>query len=72
MTRQGGRPALLTIAEAAPAMGISETTLWRLIRHHEITTVEIPSARGRGTRAMRRIETTEVDAFIKRNRVPAT
>jgi predicted DNA-binding transcriptional regulator AlpA len=65
--------ALRTVPEAAELLGISESSMWVLIRNREIDTVEIPSAKAKGsTRKMRRVEQTAIDTFIKAHRAPAT
>lgn len=62
---------LRTVAETAKLLGVSESTVWVLIRGDEpqLASVEIPSAKGAGRRSTRRIEDTEIQAFIARNRV---
>jgi predicted DNA-binding transcriptional regulator AlpA len=62
---------LLTVPEAAKLLGLSESSLWTLIRTRKIATIAIPSARGT-QRAMRRIEWAEISAFIERNRVASS
>ncbi len=62
--------ALHTVEQAAALLGISESSLWVLIRNHEIATVEIPSAKG-SIRKMRRIEQAAIDAFIAQHRAAA-
>ena len=61
-----------TVAEAAGLLGISESSMWVLIRNREIETVEIPSAKGANARKMRRISQAAINAFIKQHRVPAS
>lgn len=63
---------LYTVPDAAGLMGISEATLWTLIRNREIDSIAIPSAAGRGKRSMRRIERAVIDAFIAKHRQEAT
>jgi excisionase family DNA binding protein len=63
---------LRTVRQAAELLGISEMSVWDLIRGGKLASVQIPSARGHGQRTMRRIEQSEIDAFIKRHRQPAT
>lgn len=62
---------LHTVAETATLLGFSERTVWDLIRSGELASVAVPSATGRGKRAMRRVERSEIDAFISRNRATA-
>lgn len=62
---------LYTVPDAAQVMGISETTLWTLIRTRQIDSIAIPSAGGRGKRSMRRIERAVIDAFIAKHRQAA-
>lgn len=59
---------LHTVEEAAELLGVSVSTTWVLIREGALASIEIPSARGSGKRSMRRIEATEISAFIERNR----
>jgi len=65
------QPLMLTVNEAAPLMGLSVSTLWVMIRNGDIAVIR-GKASGNGERAMTRIERTEVDAWIDRNRVRAT
>ena len=67
MTDPEPQPAMLAVPDAAQAMGVSESTVWRLIRQREIATIEVTLSR----RPLRFIEPAEIDAFIKRNRQPA-
>jgi excisionase family DNA binding protein len=62
---------MLTVPEAATAMGMSERTLWELIRKRAIDSVAVPGPRGRGSRHMRFIEQATIDAFIKAHRIEA-
>jgi excisionase family DNA binding protein len=64
-------PLLLTVKETADLLGLSETTVWTMIRKREIASVG-GTGRGQGQRQMRRIERSEALAWIKRNRTPAT
>lgn len=75
----GQRHRLLTIAEASEQLGIGKTRLYELIHAGEIATIELPTSSGApgrryvgdtGAKASRRIEQTEVDAFIERHRQP--
>jgi excisionase family DNA binding protein len=59
---------LRTVDEAAGLLGISVTSVWDLMRSGKLASVAIPSARGHGKRSMRRIEQSEIDAFIERHR----
>lgn len=60
---------LRTVRETAELLGVGETTVWELIRNGELISVKIPSGRGEGRRFMRRIEESEIQAFIERSRV---
>jgi excisionase family DNA binding protein len=60
---------LQTVAQAAVQLGLSESTVWALIRSGELASVELPSGRGGGKRGARRIRQAEVDAFIARHTV---
>lgn len=60
-----------TVAEAAQRLGISESSMWVLIRNQEIETVEIPSAKGRNARSMRRVEESAIERFKAAHRTPA-
>jgi predicted DNA-binding transcriptional regulator AlpA len=63
--------ALLSVPEAAKRLGISESSMWVLIRNRAIETVEIPSAKAPGRKIMRRVEESAIDAFIATHRQPA-
>lgn len=68
----GGRDdPLLTVAEAAEIMNTGERTVWDLIRTKKISSVGIPSARGRGERKLRRIRRSEIDRFLSEHTDPA-
>jgi excisionase family DNA binding protein len=60
---------LLTVAQAATQLGLSESSVWGLLRAGELASVEIPSATGDGKRVSRRISQAEIDAFIERHTV---
>jgi predicted DNA-binding transcriptional regulator AlpA len=62
---------LRTVPETAEILGVSQTTMWVLIRGNRIATIKIPSPSGRGRRHLIRIEQSAIDAFIKANRQPA-
>jgi excisionase family DNA binding protein len=64
----GPRPPLLTIAQAAKQLGMSVRGMYELVYQGHLASVEIPST-GRTQRKTRRIEQTELDAFIEQNRV---
>ena len=65
-------PLLVDVKEAGVLLGVSETTVWVLIRSGQLASVKVPGASGRGKRYMRKVERDEIAAFIKRNRVAAT
>lgn len=76
---QGQPPKLLTVAQASEQLGIGKTRLYELIHAGEIATIELPTSSGApgrryvgdtGAKASRRVEQTEVDAFIERHRQP--
>lgn len=60
------RPQLLTVAEVAGQLGMGKTAVYDLLRRGEFASIEIPS--GSGRRATRRIEQSEIEAFIARYR----
>jgi excisionase family DNA binding protein len=62
-------PPLLTVAQAAAQLGLSESSVWVLMRSGELPSVEIPSARGEGKRVSRRIRQADVDELIDRHTV---
>jgi excisionase family DNA binding protein len=53
---------LLRPAEVGQRLGLSKATVYRLIAARELTTVHV------GNRRATRIEESEVDAYIARNR----
>jgi hypothetical protein len=61
------RDKLLTVAEVADQRGMGKTAVYALMYRGEFASVEIPSDNGKW--ATRRIEQTEIDAFIARYRV---
>ena len=65
-------PLLCDVNETATLLGVSETTVWVLIRSGQLASVKVPGSTGRGKRSMRKVERAEISAFIKRNRVTAT
>lgn len=62
---------LRTIPETAAQLGLSESSVWVLIRGDdpELASVPIKTGKGDGKRAARRVEQSEIDAYIARNRV---
>jgi hypothetical protein len=73
----GQRPRLLTVAQAGEQLGVGKTRMYELINAGQIATIELPTSDGApgrryvgepGAKASRRIEQTEVDAFIERQR----
>lgn len=76
MTQQlravGGKDdPLLTVPEAAEYSGLSESTIWVMIRNRQIESIGIPSARGRGERKQRRIRRSVLDKFLREHTEPA-
>lgn len=72
---------MVTVTEACRQLGIAKKKLYELINSGEIASVVLPSPSGartprrvgdRGGKPGRRIEQGEIDAFIARNRQPAT
>lgn len=59
-------PQLLTVAQAAEQLALSKSAVYQLVYKGELPSIEIPS---KGRQAIRRIEQTEVNAFIARYRV---
>lgn len=66
------RKPLRTIRQTAELLGLSEMSVWDLIRTGKLASVKIPSARGNGKRYMRRVEESEIDRFIKVHREPVS
>jgi predicted DNA-binding transcriptional regulator AlpA len=58
------RKPLHTIRQTAELLGLSEMSVWDLIRTGRLASVKIPSARGSGKRFMRRVEDSEIERFI--------
>jgi excisionase family DNA binding protein len=63
------RHKLLTVPEVADQLGLSKGSVYELMYRGEFASIQIPSENG--LRATRRIEQTEIDAFIARYRVSA-
>lgn len=59
-------PQLVTVEDAAIKLGISERTVYELIRSGELVSVKLPPY---SKTAARRIEQSAIDEFISRNRV---
>ena len=64
------RNKLLTITEVAEQLGMSKGRVYDLMYKGEFASIQIPSLT-EGRRATRRIEQSEIDAFIARYRVSA-
>jgi excisionase family DNA binding protein len=64
------RNKLLTITEAAEQLGMSKGRVYELMYKGEFASVQVPSSTD-GRRATRRLEQSEIDAFIARYRVSA-
>ena len=63
------RPApLLSVVQAAEAIGIARRYMYELIYAGEITTIRLPSRNG--NTGEHRIERSELDAFVERHRQP--
>lgn len=58
-------PQLRTVAEAADQLGMSKPKLYALMESGDIAFIKLPPYT---KQAGRRIEQTEIDAFIQRNR----
>lgn len=59
---------LITVAAAAEQLGISERTVYELMNAGELASIKIRP----GQTGPRRIEQTEIERFIKRNRVKSS
>lgn len=62
------RNKLLTITEVADQLGMSKGRVYELMYKGEFASIQIPSSTD-GRRATRRIEQSEIDAFLARYRV---
>lgn len=60
-----------TVKEAAALIGISERSLWEVIRRGEIAVLRYGSARGRGARNITRLELAAIESYKARHRQPA-
>ena len=56
------RPRLLTVTEVGEQLGMGKTAVYELLHRGEFASIEIPS--GNGKRPARRVEQSEIDAFI--------
>jgi len=63
----GRRNKLLTLTQVADQLGMSKGAVYDLMYRGEFASIQIPSDSGR--RATRRVEQSEIDAFIARYRV---
>ena len=68
----GEKDPFRTVPEAAVLLGLSESTVWLLIRQRKITSIGIPSPWGKAQRKMRKIRQSEIDRFLKRHTETAT
>lgn len=64
-------PLLCDVKETAGLLGVSETTVWTLIRSGQLASVKV-SVGGSSKRYLRKVERAEIDAFIGRHRVTAS
>jgi len=70
---------LYTLAEVQKLLGIGKTRMYELINNGEIGTVDVSSGKPKqprrvgdtGPRPSRRITAADLNAYIKRNKVPA-
>ncbi len=68
MTHPAPAARLVTVAVAAEQLGLSQRTVYELMNSGELASIKLPP---HTQQAARRIEQTEIDAFIKRNRQAA-
>lgn len=68
MTTPAPVALLVTVADAAIQLGLSERTVYELMTSGELASIKLPP---HTKQAPRRIEQTEINAFIARNRQTA-
>ena len=69
------RPRLVSVPNTAKQLGLAVSSVYELIKKGELAAIQLPGIRGpkRGSFGWGlRIEQSEIDAFIERNRVEAT
>lgn len=64
------RHRLLSAPQVAEQLGVSKSQAYQLMYSGDLASIQMPAARGTTGRALRRkVEQSEVDAFIERNRI---
>jgi predicted DNA-binding transcriptional regulator AlpA len=69
------RPRLVSVPKAAKQLGLAASSVYELIKKGELAAVQLPAPRGEQGRNKGwglRVEQSEIDAFIERNRVEAS